>query len=326
MINRRNYEDVEEFLLYLKDVKRVDADTVKNYRVKLKHLLVWAGNTPLAKSKGIREPLPVYLEGLKSPKGRPLAASSLTGLMTSIQVFFTWMKKMHPSRYRPVDPLWIEGLRPSRDRRMESELVERELFSLEDVRKMMAAPAENAQERRTRAAVAFLFLSGMRIGAFVTLPVECVDLARGQVYQLPAKGVRTKNRKAAVTFLLEIPDLLSVCKEWDQEVRSAGGLWYSALDTAGKRFIQTSRAGRSSGRSDFCKYLRELCNRAGVKYHSPHKLRHGHAVFALKHARDMKDLKAISENLMHSTVGITDGIYGRLVEDDRRNLIRGLRE
>jgi integrase len=53
---------------------------------------------------------------------------------------------------------------------------------------------------------------------------------------------------------------------------------------------------------------------AGVKYKSPHKLRHGHAVYALK-------LKAISQNLMHSTIGIMDGIIGVLVGDDVHNTI-----
>jgi hypothetical protein len=40
----------------------------------------------------------------------------------------------------------------------------------------------------------------------------------------------------------------------------------------------------------------------------------------------MEQLKAISQNVMHSSVGITDGIYGRLVEDDVHNLITGLSE
>jgi hypothetical protein len=38
----------------------------------------------------------------------------------------------------------------------------------------------------------------------------------------------------------------------------------------------------------------------------------------------MEELKAISQNPMHSTVGITDGIYGRLVEDDVHEAILGL--
>ena len=57
-------------------------------------------------------------------------------------------------------------------------------------------------------------------------------------------------------------------------------------------------------------------NKVELHYHSPHKFRHGHAVYGLKNAKDIGDLKAVSQNLMHSNLNITDGIYGMLSEDD----------
>ncbi|MBE3086017.1 MAG: hypothetical protein IMZ64_07355 [Bacteroidetes bacterium] len=70
--------------------------------------------------------------------------------------------------------------------------------------------------------------------------------------------------------------------------------------------------------------LRVLCNLAGVEYKSAYKFRHGHAVYALKHCRTMAEFKSVSQNLMHANMGITDGIYGKLVEDDVHNTILGL--
>jgi site-specific recombinase XerC len=61
-----------------------------------------------------------------------------------------------------------------------------------------------------------------------------------------------------------------------------------------------------------------------VAYHSPHKLRHGHAVYAIKQARTIPELKAISQNLMHSSLTITDGVYGVLSGLDVANTIAGL--
>ena len=42
-------------------------------------------------------------------------------------------------------------------------------------------------------------------------------------------GVRTKNKKHATTFLLPIPELLEVVKDWDREVRKVNpeGLWFA---------------------------------------------------------------------------------------------------
>lgn len=53
-----------------------------------------------------------------------------------------------------------------------------------------------------------------------------------------------------------------------------------------------------------------------MTYHSPHKFRHGHAVYALKMAKDISALKAVSQNLMHGNLSITDGVYGILSETD----------
>jgi hypothetical protein len=40
---------------------------------------------------------------------------------------------------------------------------------------------------------------------------------------------------------------------------------------------------------------------------SPHKFRHGHAVDWLMHLRDMANVNALSQNLMHANIGITRG-------------------
>ena len=66
--------------------------------------------------------------------------------------------------------------------------------------------------------------------------------------------------------------------------------------------------------------------KVNLPYHSPHKFRHGFAVFSLKRADDIGQLKAISQNLMHSNISITDGIYGGLSETDINEKISSLTE
>jgi len=62
----------------------------------------------------------------------------------------------------------------------------------------------------------------------------------------------------------------------------------------------------------------------GLPYHSPHKFRHGHAVYALKNAKDISALKAVSQNLMHENLSTTDGVYGILSEMDVKEQISEL--
>ena len=47
--------------------------------------------------------------------------------------------------------------------------------------------------------------------------------------------------------------------------------------------------------------------REGAFDHSPHKFRHGNAVYSLKMARDIAALEAVRQNLMHQNLTVTDG-------------------
>ena len=50
----------------------------------------------------------------------------------------------------------------------------------------------------------------------------------------------------------------------------------------------------------------------------------GRSAVALRMACSPVDVKAVSQNLMHGNVGVTDGIYAILSDQDRRDRIRGL--
>ena len=47
-------------------------------------------------------------------------------------------------------------------------------------------------------------------------------------------------------------------------------------------------------------------------------------MYALKNAKDVSALKAVSQNLMHENLTITDGVYGILSENDVRKQIAEL--
>jgi integrase len=241
--------------------------------------------------------------------------------------FFTWARRAL-GRYRSVDPLWIETLRPGRPVEI---IQERELYTLDEVLTIARPePSDGLKVQRDKAAAAFLFLSGMRSGAFVTLPVLAVDLDKRTVKQWPELGVATKNSKAATTYLLDIPELLEIVHVWDDFVRSTlppCAMWYARLKydpAADKVTVDEATPPNPRRRAMMSKALKDLCQSAGVFYRSPHKLRHGHAVYALKRARTIADFKAVSQNLMHADLSITDRVYGVLSADDVQSTIAGL--
>ena len=142
--------------------------------------------------------------------------------------------------------------------------------------------------------------------------------------QWPELGVATKNGKRATTFLLPIPELLSIAKTWDDVVRSklpSTSPWYAPISVHwGGQSLEESEPGKNRHQA-LDKRLRKLFDMAGLPYKSAHKFRHGHAVYGLQHAQTMADYKAVSMNLMHEDIKITDEIYAPILSNEVKDRI-----
>jgi site-specific recombinase XerD len=332
VIHRQNYLDVKLWLEYQRDVKLLSDKTVKKHRGCIRHLLEWADEVPFPQTHKIRPAYPAYLRKVPlvknyKPTGRMLSRKTQEMACSLARNFFTWARRAL-DKYRLVDQFWIETLRPAR---FVETVKERELDTLDEVIALTKpVQSDGLKEQRDKAAVALLFLSGMRVGAFTTLPAMALDLDSLSVKQWPELGVATKNGKAATTYLLNIPKLLDVVRSWDVVVRSGSSLavmWYSRLKynpAADKVTVDKTTVGNVRHSGLVANALKRLCRSVGISYRSPHKLRHGHAVYALKQARTIAELKAVSQNPMHSDLRITDKIYGVLTESDVQGLIAGL--
>ena len=132
-------------------------------------------------------------------------------------------------------------------------------------------------------------------------------------------GVATKIGKRATPFLLPIPELLEVAQTWDDVVRSklqSSAPWYAPISAHwGGQPLAESSAGKNRHQA-LDKRLRKLFDLAGLPYKSAHKFRHGHAVYGLQHAQTMVDYKAVSMNLMHEDIKITDEIYAPILSNE----------
>jgi hypothetical protein len=161
----------------------------------------------------------------------------------------------------------------------------------------------------------------------VTLPLAAVDIESLTVKQFPKLGVKTKFGKHATTYLLDIPDLLMVVRDWDNEVRSilpSNGLWFAPISPETGKIDPTITIAGKHRNIRARKDLEDWLKRVDLPYHSPHKFRHGNAVYSLKNAKDVSALKAVSQNLMHANLSITDGVYGILSENDVQKQINNL--
>ena len=330
MVNRRNYRWIKEHLKYLEEVKQLDSRSIGRYWSYLRHLLLWAGDVLFSRIVNVRPTFPTYLKNVRAyGDGDFLAPASLKKVINTSKRFFIWAKMAYPSEFRLVTKAWIDGLVvPRRD---VPPTPDHEFVTLEEA--ILLATLEVDENdlalQRDRAGVSMLYLSGMRGGALATLPIEAVDVDAREIRQWPSLGVRTKGRKSATTYLLEIPELLTVVREWDTFVRAKlppTAMWYTpTVSKWGQQRLSTDPPG-DNRHIALAKRVRKFFILAGLPYKSPHKFRHGHAVYGLLRARDMADYKAVSMNLMHATVDVTDGIYAPPSRDEVHRRIAQMSE
>jgi site-specific recombinase XerC len=325
MINRTNWELVKKYLQYRKEIDQVSDKTIRLEETWLKYFLTWLDKNSIDQAPAIRPTFPEYVQGLLTEEGQDhLSPVYMRKIISSAKRFLEWLIRQKRGYFHKVNQAWLDTLKLPR---LPDQQDEHEAVTIEEVRAMAKAPVYSMRDRRIRAAAVLWFLSGIRVGAFVTIPIKSVNLDRNEIYQWPAYGVHTKFGKRGTTYLLNIPDLLAVVKDWDDEVRknlSETNYWFAPLSTETGTFDATVCDIGSSRESRAYKDLKDWLHRVGLPFHSPHKFRHGYAVYGIKHAKTYTQLKAISQNLMHSSIAITDGIYGMLSYDDMKRQLDSL--
>jgi len=327
MVNRSNYLWVKAHLDYLSEVAQLKANSVDRYWFCIRHLLLWADEVPFSRAPDIRPTFPCYLASI-CPRGetRTFAPATLKKIVNTAKRFFLWVKATYPREFRGLPKRWIDTLRPPRS---VEPAPSHEFVTLDEALQLAALEIEedNLALRRDQAGAALLYVSGMRAGALGSLPLEAVDVTGRTIKQWPSLGVRTKNGKTATTYLLEIPELLTVVEQWDTLVRARlppDAMWYTpTVSRWGEQTLSANPPGANRNVA-IARRMRKLFAAAGLSYKSPHKFRHGHAVYALQHAQTMADYKAVSMNLMHEDIRVTDSIYAPLAGNEVQQRIARL--
>jgi integrase len=153
-----------------------------------------------------------------------------------------------------------------------------------------------------------LYLSSMRIGALGSLPLQAVDLSKQTIRQWPKLGVQTKNNKTATTYLLDIPELFAVVEKWEAFMRRQllpTAMWYTHLISQWRQSTLSPGAPGEHRNEAIIKRTRLFFELVGLPCKSPHKLRHGHVVYASLRVKNMAEYKAVSQNIMHDDIKTT---------------------
>ncbi len=252
--------------------------------------------------------------------GAPLSASTVGSTLREIKAFFHWLADQpgYKSKISHSDADYF-----SPDRRTEAARrsnLWKPHPSPEQVRRLLGLmPSETVLNRRDRAFVAFLFLTGSREGAAISLRLSHVDLPNKCVH-FDGKEVNTKFAKSFTTSFFPIgEDVEQIVRDWVSELRN-DHLFSDADPLFPKTKVGTGKsrkfeavgiarkpwASPSSAANVFKKAFKD----AGLPPFSPHRVRDTIAELAKDFCRSPEDYKAWSQNMGHEDVLTTLRSYG----------------
>lgn len=179
-INRENYVLLTKYLDYRQDVSRLSDLSLRLEKTWLTHYLLWADKKSFKQAQNIRPSFLTYLDTarLASDDTSQFSHEYIRKMLSSGRRFFLWVR-MNVQGYRSIDIRWINTLlipNTNRAPKPKKKVMKRDIVSLNEIMAMAKAPAITLFEKRAKATAAFLFLSGIRVTAFTTLPIKAINL------------------------------------------------------------------------------------------------------------------------------------------------------
>ncbi|ASP35903.1 site-specific integrase [Labrenzia sp. VG12] len=261
---------------------------------------------------------------------RTLAAPTIVQTCHDLKTFLEWLTKQ--SGYRSLQRDLCDYCTPPRRLTAIAHTPKtKHVPSAADIVSTLAAmPQTTLQDRRDRAVIAFLFLTGIRDGALISLRLKHVDVVGRRVLQ-DAREVKTKFSKTMRTTWFPVEnDISAIVTRWVEERHTSGA---EGDDPLFPRTPSAVRSPRANHKEEFWRTaapVREIIRKAtcaaGLPYFRPHSIRATLARMCLTWAQSPEELKALSQNLGHEDMATTMEHYATLGEGRQRQLINGIWE
>lgn len=267
--------------------------------------------------------------------GSPISYSTAHHTLQVIKDFMFWLHGQtgYRRKIRPNDiaylSLSMNEVRAAKAPRL------REYPSFEQIRATLKTmPTATEVQKRDRAVVALLALTGIRDRALVSLKLKHIMPEQRLLFQ-DAREVKTKFAKTIETWFFPVgEDIEAVVVEWVRFLREEK--LFSPDDplfpkTALKQDKNHDFKPMGISREHWANAtpVRQLVKAAfigaGLPYFHPHSFRNTLTQLAYQLQLLPEQLKAWSENLGHESVMTTLGSYGHLARERKQEIMDGLR-
>ena len=334
--NASNERIKREYYIYLKEAKRQSEVSVDSVAAALAQFETYAKHRDFKTFH--RQQAVAFKQGLACRRseatGKPLSKATQFATLSHLKRFFQWLAGQpgYKSRFSYSDSDYFNL--SEKDARIATAKRSRPIPTVEQVRHVIARmPAATEIERRNRAVVAFILLTGARDSAVASARLKHLDLVNGCFYQ-DAREVNTKFSKTFTTTFFPVGDeAREIVADWAEYLRKVklwghdDPLFPKTLTTVGaaKQFehVRLARATWANA-TPIRAIFKQAFETAGFPYYHPHSLRHTLAMLGERTCRTPEEFKAWSQNLGHEGVLTTLFAYGTVSDHRQREIITAL--
>ena len=270
-------EDIKDFVVYLREVKRTSANTEVSYQRDLLQMASYLREKGITDvSKVTRTSLNSYILHLEK-EGK--ATTTISRVLASMKAFFHYELSCGRIRRDPAELIKAP--------RVEKKLPT--ILTVEEVNCLLAQPGGEApKEIRDKAMLELLYATGIRVSELIHLKLEDVNLNVGFI------TCRDVVKERTVPFGKVARQSLMDYMERARKVLLKGNE---------SEWLFTNCSGKPMSRQGFWKIIKYYGEKAGIQADiTPHTLRHSFAAHLLKSGADVHAVQAM---LGHSDMATT---------------------
>lgn len=289
---------LDNYMNYCTQQKRLDAKTLKAYRIDLKQF------TDTINLTAVTDITSEQLENFISNLHQQYKPKTVKRKIASLKAFFHYLEYREIIEKNPFTKLRIKFREPVvLPKTIPLHNIEALLFTIYTQRIAAKTEYQKRNALRDAAIIELLFASGMRISELCTLKEHDISLHDGTIL-IHGKGSKER--------ILQIgtPEVLSILREYKQT-------FLSKIKQCGYFFV--NQTGKSVSDQSIRRMINKYCHLAAIESHiTPHMFRHTFATSLLE--ADV-DIRYIQEMLGHSSINVTE-IYTHVATAKKKDILQ----
>ncbi len=333
-----NARIIHEYTKYLKDAKQQDDSTIDGALKSINRFEECTGYSDFKKFRA--KHAVAFKKHLLSTKsvvtGEKLSKATVLTATRHMKAFFQYLVTQKGYRAK-INYSDIEYFNLSeKDTRIANAKRKRGVATIKQITQTLEGmPYSTDIEKRNRALMAFVILTGARDAAVASAKIKHVDPVEQSFYQ-DARDVNTKFSKTFTTYFFPVGELpLRILSEWiDYLVQELGYKQNSPLFPKTKLAHNDNQQFEAVGlleehwsnANPIRKAFAQAFEAAGLPYFNPHSFRNTLVRLGERLCRTPEEFKAWSQNLGHESVLTSFYSYGDVPDYKQAELLRKLAE